>query len=105
MNIKSLLAKPFANVIYRQILKERHNALQDQQSILNQLVKAGKTTIFGKQHKFDQIKNPLEFQEAVPLRDYEAFKIYIEQIKKGTQNVLWKGKPIYFAKTSGTTSG
>ena len=105
MNIKSLLAKPFANVIYRQILKERHNALQDQQSILNQLVKAGKSTIFGKQHKFDQIKNPLEFQEAVPLRDYEAFKIYIEQIKKGTQNVLWKGKPIYFAKTSGTTSG
>ena len=105
MNIKSLLAKPFANVIYRQIQKERHNALEDQQSILNQLVKAGKSTIFGKEHHFDQINSPLEFQEAVPLRDYEAIKTYIEQIKKGTQNVLWKGKPIYFAKTSGTTSG
>ena len=105
MNIKSLLAKPFANVIYRQIQKERNSALEDQQSILNQLVKSGKSTIFGKEHKFDQINSPLEFQEGVPLRDYEAFKTYIEQIKKGTQNVLWKGKPIYFAKTSGTTSG
>ena len=105
MNIKSLLAKPFAGVIYRQIQKERNSALADQQNILNQLVKTGKATIFGKEHKFDQVNSPLEFQEAVPLRDYEAFKTYIEQIKKGTQNVLWKGKPIYFAKTSGTTSG
>ncbi|MDB5231073.1 MAG: hypothetical protein JWN76_1878, partial [Chitinophagaceae bacterium] len=30
---------------------------------------------------------------------------YIEMIKEGRQNILWKGKPIYFAKTSGTTSG
>ncbi len=105
MNIKSLLAKPFASVIYRQIQKERHTALTDQQNILNQLVKTGKSTQFGKEHRFDQVQSAVEFQEAVPLRDYEAFKSYIEQIKKGTQNVLWKGKPIYFAKTSGTTSG
>ena len=105
MNIKSLLAKPFAGVIYRKIQKERISALADQQNILNQLVKTGKATIFGKEHKFDQVNSPLEFQQAVPLRDYEAFKTYIEQIKKGTHNVLWKGKPIYFAKTSGTTSG
>jgi flagellin-like hook-associated protein FlgL len=105
MNIKSLLAKPFANVIYRQIEKERKTALADQQNILNQLVKTGKSTIFGKEHRFSQVQSPKEFQEAVPMRDYEAFKVYIEQIKKGTQNVLWKGKPIYFAKTSGTTSG
>ena len=105
MNIKSLLAKPFAGAIYRQIQKERNSALEDQQNILNQLVKSAKSTVFGKEHKFDQVNSPHEFQEAVPLRDYEAFKTYIEQIKKGTQNVLWKGKPIYFAKTSGTTSG
>lgn len=105
MNIKSLLAKPFAGVIYRQIQKERNTAIADQQSILNQLLKSAKSTIFGKEHQFNQVNSPLEFQEAVPLRDYEAFKPYIEQIKKGTQNVLWKGKPIYFAKTSGTTSG
>jgi hypothetical protein len=105
MNIKSLLAKPFAGVIQRQINKEQLSAVEDQQSILNQLVKIGKATIFGKEHGLDQVKTYEDFKKAVPIRDYEAFKPYIEQIKKGTQNVLWKGRPIYFAKTSGTTSG
>ncbi len=105
MNIKSLLAKPFAGVIQRQINKEQLSAVEDQQSILNQLVKIGKATIFGKEHGLDQVKTYEDFKKAVPIRDYEAFKPYIEQIKKGSQNVLWKGRPIYFAKTSGTTSG
>ncbi|MCX6211047.1 MAG: GH3 auxin-responsive promoter family protein [Bacteroidetes bacterium] len=105
MNVKSLLAKPFAGVIHRQIQKERKTALADQQTILNQLVKQGKATIFGKDHQFELIKDYASFKQQVPLRDYEEFKPYIELIKQGGQNVLWKGRPIYFAKTSGTTSG
>ena len=46
-----------------------------------------------------------EFRQAVPVRDYEDLKPYIEQILAGDSDVLWKGKPLYFAKTSGTTSG
>ena len=87
MNIKSLLAKPFASVVHRQIKKEQLTAVADQQSILNQLVKIGKATIFGKEHGLDQVKTYEDFKKAVPIRDYEAFKPYIEQIKKGTQNV------------------
>ena len=105
INVKSLLAKPFAGVIHRLIQKDRKTALKDQQDILNQLIKVGKTTLFGKEHHFDQVSDYPSFQKAVPLRDYEHFIPYIDQIKKGTQNVLWKGRPIYFAKTSGTTSG
>jgi len=105
INVKSLLAKPFAGVIHRQIQKDRKTALKDQQDILNQLIKVGKTTLFGKEHHFEQVSDYPSFQKAVPLRDYEQFKPYIDQIKKGIQNVLWKGRPIYFAKTSGTTSG
>jgi hypothetical protein len=105
INVKSLLAKPFAGVIHRQIQKDRKNALKDQQDILNQLIKVGKTTLFGKEHHFDKVNDYPSFQRAVPLRDYEQFIPYIDQIKEGTQNVLWKGRPIYFAKTSGTTSG
>lgn len=105
MNIKSLFAKPFANLAYRKLEKDRISALADQQSILNQLIKIGKTTLFGKEHHFERIKHYEDFKALVPLRDYEGLKPYIELIKKGTQNVLWKGKPIYVAKTSGTTSG
>ncbi len=80
-------------------------AVADQENILQHLLKSAASTVFGKEHGFAAITNYSEFKAAVPLRDYEAFSSYIEQIKNGKENVLWKGKPIYFAKTSGTTSG
>ena len=80
-------------------------AVADQQSIFQQLLKVGSRTTFGKDHSLGEVKTYEEYKAAVPIRDYEAFKPYIEQIKAGQQNVLWKGKPMYFAKTSGTTSG
>lgn len=105
MNLKSLLARPFANYIYNKTRKGMQTALEDQDAILKMLIKGGKSTIFGKDHKLEQVSDQLSFAQAVPLRDYEQLKSYIDQIKEGKQNVLWKGRPIYFAKTSGTTSG
>jgi hypothetical protein len=105
MKIKSFLAKPFAGYIYKQIKKGIETALQDQQQILQQIVKAASHTQFGKDHGFSGIKSYQDFKAKVPIRDYEAFKPWIEQIKQGKHNVLWKGMPAYFAKTSGTTSG
>ena len=105
MKIKSFLAKPFANYIYKQIKKGMETAVQDQQSIFNNLIKAATKTEFGVTHQFENIKSHADFIKLVPIRDYEDFKHFIERIKNGTQNVLWKGQPLYFAKTSGTTSG
>jgi hypothetical protein len=105
MKIKSFLARPFASIIHNKLRKEMMNAIQDQQQWLQHLLKAGSGTMFGKEHYFKDVKTYEEFTQAVPIRDYEAFKPFIEKIKTGQQNVLWKGKPMYFAKTSGTTSG
>lgn len=105
MNIKSLLARPYANLVYSRIQKEMRTAVADQQEILKQLIKSAKTTEFGRDHHFDKVETYEDFEQAVPVRDYEDFKDYINKIKEGKQHVLWKGKPIYFAKTSGTTSG
>ncbi len=80
-------------------------AVADQQSLFQQLIKTALKTEFGKDHDFANIKSHEDFVKRVPLRDYEAFKPYIEKIKEGKHNILWKGQPIYFAKTSGTTSG
>ncbi len=80
-------------------------AVQDQEAILAELVKTAKDTQFGKDHHFSTIKTYDDFKQQVPLRDYEKLKPYIEKIKEGKHNVLWKGKPLYLAKTSGTTSG
>lgn len=80
-------------------------AVEDQDAILKYLLKTGRNTDFGKDHQLSAVSNHQEYTQAVPLKDYEQFKPYIASIKEGKQNVLWKGKPIYLAKTSGTTSG
>ncbi|MEO6669124.1 MAG: GH3 auxin-responsive promoter family protein [Ferruginibacter sp.] len=105
MKIKSFLAKPFANYIHRQIRKGMMTAVADQTKVFNHLIKTGQKTQFGKDHNYASIKSHEDFVQQVPIRDYEEFKPYIEKIKEGRHNVLWKGVPIYFAKTSGTTSG
>ncbi|HVK96971.1 MAG TPA: GH3 auxin-responsive promoter family protein, partial [Flavisolibacter sp.] len=93
MKIKSFLAKPFASIVYTKIRKGMATAVQDQDSILKELIKTGKSTEFGKEHHFKSINKYDEFKEAVPIRDYEAFKPYIDRIKGGKHNVLWKGQP------------
>ncbi len=80
-------------------------AVQDQQSIFHDLIKTAAKTEFGKNHAFESIKTHDDYVKNVPIRSYEDFKEYIDKIKDGKHNVLWKGRPIYFAKTSGTTSG
>ncbi len=105
MKFKSFLAKPFASYIYRSTRKELSSALEDQENILKSLLKTGSKTVFGREHHLETVKTYDEFKSAIPVRDYEQFKTYIDQIKQGKHNVLWPGQPIYFAKTSGTTSG
>jgi hypothetical protein len=105
MKIKSLLAKPFASYVHTKIRKGMQTALADQDAILKNLIKTGKSTEFGREHKLESVATYEDFKQAIPIRDYEQFKPYIEKIKEGKHNILWKGQPIYFAKTSGTTSG
>jgi len=105
MKIKSFLAKPFASYIYKGIRKGVATAVADQENILNQLIKVGKGTEYGKSVVLDKVTNYEEFKQAIPIQDYEQMRPWINKIKEGKHNVLWKGKPIYLAKTSGTTSG
>ncbi|HWN88429.1 MAG TPA: GH3 auxin-responsive promoter family protein, partial [Chitinophagaceae bacterium] len=105
MKIKSFLAKPFASYIYKGIRKGMATAVADQENILQQLIKVGKGTEYGKSVGLDKVTKYEEFKQAVPIQDYEQMRPWIDKIKEGKHNILWKGKPIYLAKTSGTTSG
>lgn len=105
MRIRSVLAKPFAAYIASQTKKWSLEPFGFQHQIFNYLINTGKSTRFGKDHNFSLIRNHDDFKKNVPIRDYEDLKIYIEEIIKGKPDILWKGKPAYFAKTSGTTSG
>ncbi|MFV0248644.1 MAG: GH3 auxin-responsive promoter family protein [Tenacibaculum sp.] len=105
MSIKSLLAIPFAKQVKKQVYKWAYKPHETQKRIFNYLITQGRKTAFGKDCNFALIKNYDDFKKRVPVNDYEGLKKYIERIIKGEEDVLWKGKPLYFAKTSGTTSG
>jgi hypothetical protein len=105
MKIKSFLAKPFASYIYKGIRKGMATAVTDQENILQQLIKVGKGTEYGKSVGLDKVTKYEEFTQAIPIQDYEQMRPWIDKIKEGKHNILWKGRPIYLAKTSGTTSG
>ncbi len=103
--IVSILAKPFGKYISGQIRKMAVNALADQEKWFYHLIRTARQTRFGIDHGFEKIHSIAEFQRLVPIRDYEEFKHYIQEIKEGKADIIWPGKPLYFAKTSGTTSG
>lgn len=105
MGIKSFLSNPFANYIVNQQKRWINKPGDAQKKIFKNLIHVGKTTQFGIDHGFADIQNYEDFKKQVPIGDYETLKPYIEKIKKGEKDILWKGKPIYFSKTSGTTSG
>ncbi|WP_431243525.1 GH3 auxin-responsive promoter family protein [Flavobacterium sp. P21] len=105
MSIKSIAAKIFARKIYNQTQAWSNKPVATQFEVFKSLIQNAKETEFGKDHNFASIKTIEDFQKNVPIRDYEDLKSYVEKVKLGEANILWKGKPIYFAKTSGTTSG
>ena len=94
-----------AYIAKKRINNWANNPIKTQDNQFKHILKKGSKTLFGKDHNFDKIKNYQDFKRRVPIRDYEAIKDYVELIKSGKKNILWPGKPTYFAITSGTTSG
>ncbi|WJJ97082.1 GH3 auxin-responsive promoter family protein [Algibacter luteus] len=105
ISLKSALAKPFAKRIYKKIQKWATHPIENQRQVFQDLISEATKTQFGKDHDFVSINNHEDFVKRVPIRDYEDLKPYVERVVAGEEDILWKGKPIYFAKTSGTTSG
>ncbi len=106
MGIKSFASKLYASFLISKMKSWNHDAINIQNRVLRELIEQAKETKFGKDHQFSEIKNYDDFKKLVPVRDYEQLKeSYINLMVKGEENILWPSKPLYFSKTSGTTSG
>ena len=99
------MSKPLATWVVGQQRKWSVDAVNTQQKVFRQLINGATHTLFGKEHRFHAVRTYEDFKRYVPVRDYEQLSPYIQRVVKGEENILWKGKPVYFAKTSGTTSG
>ncbi|RYU79907.1 GH3 family domain-containing protein [Hymenobacter persicinus] len=105
MGLKSFLSRPLAAYIVSRYRQWQQDPVEAQQQVFRQLIEKGKATAFGRDHSFEDVRTPADFARLVPVRDYEALAPYFQRVKSGQADVLWPGKPLYLAKTSGTTSG
>ena len=105
MGIRSSLSKPFAAYIAQEQKKWSSKPESSQQKVFEHIIKKARDTAFGREHGFASIRHHEDFKSHVPVGDYEKISPYIKKIIDGGKDVLWPGKPVYFAKTSGTTSG
>lgn len=105
MGIRSFLSKPIASWIVHQQKKWTADGIAYQEKWMKHLIQKARHTAFGKDHRFETIKSYHDFKNQIPLGDYEALSPYIKRIITGEKDVLWPELPLYFAKTSGTTSG
>ncbi|WP_047246866.1 GH3 auxin-responsive promoter family protein [Maribacter thermophilus] len=105
MSLKSVAAKVFAQFIARKTSRWATHPFDTQKKVFKELINKGARTKFGKDHEFVSIHSYEDFAAKVPIRDYEELKPYVNLVVEGQPDILWPGKPIYFAKTSGTTSG
>lgn len=105
MSLKSFAAKLFASYTTTKLHKWSSHPEETQLKVFKSLIKTARGTSFGQDHQFEAINTFKDFFNAVPIQDYEGLKPYIDRVVAGEEDVLWPGKPLYFAKTSGTTSG
>jgi GH3 auxin-responsive promoter len=105
MSLKASLSKPYAQWATKRAMRHALDAVAQQAKVLRALVRHGARTAFGREHRLEQVSDQASLAHAVPLRDYEGFRPYIDRIVKGERDVLWPGQPLYLCKTSGTTSG
>jgi hypothetical protein len=105
MGWKSAVMKPYARYVAGKVQREAARPLAMQEQVFRHLIRQGADTAFGREHGFDSIRNHSDFVRQVPVRDYEQLRPFVDRVVAGEQDVLWPGRPQYFAKTSGTTSG
>lgn len=105
MGLLSFISKAFAGIVHKQTLAWNSKPVETQERVFQYLLNKARDTAFGRDHRFRSISSYEEFKIHVPIRDYEALKPYIDRVINGEKDILWKGRPLYLSKTSGTTSG
>jgi len=105
VSLKSILAIPFAKINTKKVKKWAAKPIETQEKVFKNLIKQGSKTAFGKDHNFASIQSYEDFKKQVKVSDYEGLRSYVDRVVEGESDILWPGKPLYFAKTSGTTSG
>lgn len=101
-NIKKLALFFAAFPLMRQLEKQSRDIRKAQDRVLEKIIDSCKNTVFGKEHGFNKIRAGDEYRKAVPVRDFEGHRNYIDRMCNGEEDILFPGKPVFYNTTSGT---
>ena len=105
MGLKSKVVQILAPRIARQVYAAHSRAGEGQRKMLERLVHQSQHVSYLKDLEISISDNAQSISEKLPIVDYEDIRSYVDRVRQGEKDVLWKGLPKYWAKTSGTTSG
>lgn len=98
------LARPFFLHRLKAIARYATDAEEIQRKVLTRLLREAAQTAYGRDHGFGEIRSYEEFSRTVPVNTYEELKGFIDRMRHGERDVLWKGRVKWYAKSSGTTN-
>ena len=98
------LARPFFQHRLKAIAHYATDAEEIQRKVLARLLREAAQTAYGRDHGFGEIRSYEEFSRTVPVNTYEELKGFIDRMRHGERDVLWKGRVKWYAKSSGTTN-
>ena len=98
------MARPFFQHRLKAIARYATDAEEIQRKVLARLLREAAQTAYGRDHGFGEIRSYEEFSHAVPVNTYEELKGFIDRMRHGERDVLWKGGVEWYAKSSGTTN-
>jgi hypothetical protein len=77
---------------------------EEQERVLHEILRKNQRSEFGRRHKFSNIRTTREYQQQVPLRDYEDYRHCVSRIAEGEPQVLTEEPVQLFEPTSGSAS-
>ncbi len=102
-NLERILPIP-GRKLYRAFEAATHDAAGTQQAVMREILDYAADTVFGREHGFADIQTYEDFVQAIPVRDYEGHRPYVDRHANGEEGVLFPGKPLMFNRSSGTTA-
>lgn len=95
---------------YLKLKKASQNPRKEQEKTLRNILAYAKDSVFGKEHDFAYILEAKDanelfarYQEKLKPAEYEDFRPYVNKMKDGQSDVLFRGRPQLYATTSGAT--
>lgn len=111
MLLANFLLGVAGGIQYRKLVKASKNPRATSVNTLREILDYAKDTTYGREHNFREILDAedddellMRYRENVRRNDYEDLRQYVEWHKQGHKDILFPGKPVLYATTSGSTA-